>query len=121
MNLSYSLLSYEVSNTDSLATQVQRLATPTTMQNSVDNKMLDKVADASVTACCWTGSEGGVSLDVGGMSTASMMCTTPFVAALSAAVTLALPLMVTPAPDFATVKSCPSSVFTFCVACRSLL
>ena len=57
----------------------------------------------------------------GGISTASMMCTTPFVAAMSAAVTLELRLMVTPAEEDSTNTSWPSSVLTFCVAFRSLL
>merc|ERR1719362_1788875 len=57
----------------------------------------------------------------GGMSTVSMMCTTPFVAAMSAAITLELPLMVTPAEEDRTNTSSPCSVLTICVGFRSLL
>jgi len=57
----------------------------------------------------------------GGISTVSMMCTTPFVAALSAAVTLALLLMRTPAEDVVTRSPRPSSVLTVWAGLRSLL
>merc|ERR1719183_2176288 len=57
-----------------------------------------------------------------GMSTVSMMCTTPFVAATSAVTTLELPLMTTPAAaEDVTNTVWPCSVFTFCVAFKSLL
>merc|ERR1719440_1585386 len=58
---------------------------------------------------------------VGGMSTVSMMCTTPFVAAMSADITLELPLMVTPSAEDVIDTSWPCSVSTSCEACRSLL
>merc|ERR1712032_966143 len=57
----------------------------------------------------------------GGISTVSITCTTPFVAAMSAAITFELPLMVTPSEDFFTTTFCPWSVFTLCVGFRSLL
>merc|ERR1719331_1577172 len=62
-----------------------------------------------------------VVVGVGGMSTVSMMCTTPFVAAMSAAMTLESPLTRTPAEEDVTNTSSPCSVFTFCVGLRSLL
>merc|ERR1712032_706170 len=59
--------------------------------------------------------------DFGGSRTASMMCTTPLVAPTSAVVTLAMPLMVTPAEDNLMDSDWPWSVLTFCVGLRSLL
>merc|ERR1711937_718131 len=50
-----------------------------------------------------------------------MMCTTPLDAALSAAITFDLPFTNTPATDDVINTSSPCSVFTFCLACRSLL
>merc|ERR1719182_423745 len=56
-----------------------------------------------------------------GTNTVSMMCTTPLVAATSAVVTLASPLMCTPFQPFVTNNCWPSSVLTCCEALRSLL
>merc|ERR1719237_177 len=56
-----------------------------------------------------------------GTNTVSMMCTTPLVAATSAVVTLALPLMCTPRQLFVTSNCSPISVLTRCEALRSLL
>ena len=57
----------------------------------------------------------------GGINTVSMRCTTPLVAAMSAVVTFELPFTVTPEADDVTNKFCPCSVFTSCLAFRSLL
>merc|ERR1712032_526883 len=66
----------------------------------------------------------GATVEVGGggISTVSMTCTTPFAATLSADITSATPLMVTPpAEEDVMDTSCPCNVVTSCAACRSVL
>merc|ERR1712003_424898 len=66
------------------------------------------------------GGVGGAGL-CGGMSTWSMMCTTPLLASLSAAVTLDSRLMYTPLSRDSTNNSEPSRVLNTCSRLRSLL
>merc|ERR1712032_1448832 len=85
---------------------------------SVDRSLLPR---ASSTMFLLGPETAAAVVGVGGMSTVSMMCTTPFVAAMSAAMTFELRLMRTPAEEDVTNTSSPCSVFTSCVGFRSLL